>query len=109
MSRLRASGWLWVVLLLLAAQTAVTQQPKGPATAAARAADEEQIRKAVLDFVELYNAHKAGDVAALFAADARVAYRDGTEDNGREEIKQSFEEAFSANPKIAMSVVVEEI
>src|SRR5262245_61833444 len=109
MNRLLVFGPLLVVLLLLGSQTALTQQPKAAATKAGTAADEEQIRKAVVDFVDLYNAHKAAEVAALFAADARVVYRDGTEENGREEIKKSFEEAFSAHPKASMSVVVEEI
>src|SRR6185369_8373341 len=71
--------------------------------------DEQQIRKAVVAFVELYNAHKAAEVAAFFALDARMVYRDGSEDNGREEIQKSFEEAFQANPKIAISVVVDSI
>ena len=109
MNRLRALGTIVVVVLLVAAQTALTQQPKNPATKAGAGADEEQIRKAVVDFVELYNAHKAVELAALFAADARVVYRDGTEENGREEIKTSFDEAFSANPKVAISVVVDSI
>ncbi len=60
-------------------------------------------------FVEQYNAHKADAVAALFAADARMVYANGTEVNGRDEIKQSFEEAFTSSPKIAMSVVVDSI
>lgn len=89
----------------------------GPAVAApapapavpANNADEEQIRKAVTSFVEQYNAHKADAVAALFHPDARVVYRDGTEVNGREAIKASFEEAFKASPKALVSVVVEGI
>src|SRR5687768_12764809 len=109
MNRLRTFGPLLVVLLLVSVPTALTQQPKNPATKAGTASDEEQLRKAVVDFVDLYNAHKSAELSALFATDARVAYRDGTEENGREEIKQSFEEAFSANPKIAISVVVDSI
>ena len=50
--------------------------------------DEQQIRQAVVAFVEKYNAHNAADVAALFAADARMVFADGTEVNGREQIKQ---------------------
>ena len=108
MTRLRALGPLLIVLLLLAAQTALTQQPRTPA-AAGTSADEEQIRKAVVEFVDLYNAHKTAELAALFAADARVVYRDGSEENGRDEIKQSFEEAFKANPKMSTSVVVDSL
>jgi len=109
MNRFREPGLLLVALLLVATLAAVAQQPKSATTKSAAGQDEEQIRKSVVDFVELYNAHKAAELAALFAADARVVYRDGTEENGREEIKKSFEEAFSANPKIATSVVVESI
>src|SRR5512134_1709887 len=100
MTRLRAPGPLLVVLLLIAAQTiALTQQPQRPSAGLAVSADEQQIRQGVVAFVEQYNAHKADAVAALFAPDARMVFRDGTEVNGREEIKQSFEEAFKDNPK----------
>jgi uncharacterized protein (TIGR02246 family) len=125
MTRLRAPGPLLVVLLFIAAQSiALTQQPKaqqsqaqqpqtrqaqGPSAEAAVSADEQQIRQGVVAFVEQYNAHKADAVAALFAADARMVFRDGTEVNGREEVKQSFEEAFKDNPKTAVSVVVDSI
>ena len=117
MTRFRAPGPLVVVLLLLAAQTiALTQQPqKGTAqpqkTAAPSgvSADEQQIRQGVVAFVEQYNAHKADALAALFAPDARMVFADGTEVNGRDEIKQSFEEAFKENPKCAVSVVVDSI
>lgn len=91
------------------------QQPKPPVlapaapTAAAPSADELQIRKAVVAFVELYNAHKVEPLVALFAADARMTLRDGTELNGRDAIKQSFEEAFATSPKGAVSVVVDSI
>src|SRR5262245_5883515 len=98
-----------VVFLLSAAPTVARAQRAPSGGQPAVSPDEQQIRNAAAAFVELYNAHKAGDVAALFAPDARMVYRDGSEDNGREEIKQSFEEAFSANPKIAISVVVDSI
>src|SRR5436190_22055917 len=125
MTRLRAPGPLLVVLLFIAAQSiALTQQPKaqqsqtqqpqtrqpqGPSAEPAVSADEQQIRQGVVAFVEQYNAHKADAVAALFAADARMVFRDGTEVNGREEIKQSFEQAFKDSPKTAVSVVVDSI
>jgi uncharacterized protein (TIGR02246 family) len=93
-----------VILFLALSKVAFAQQAAGKLTP-----DEEQIRKTVVAFVELYNAHKATELAALFAADARVVYRDGTEENGRDEIKQSFEETFKANPKIGISVDVDSI
>jgi len=71
--------------------------------------DEQTIRKAVVAFVEQYNAHNADGVTALFAPDARMTFRDGTEVNGRDEIKQSIEEAFKDSPKTAVSVVVDSI
>src|SRR6476660_7564363 len=93
---IRPRTWVSLSALLVAvAVVAVLGQPPqkgGQAAGAANSADEQQIRKAVVAFVEQYNAHKAGDVAALFAPDARMVYADGTEVNGREEIKQSFEE-----------------
>src|SRR5262252_4448601 len=99
MTRFRAPGPLVVVLLLVAAQSiALTQQPqkgtaqsqKGtaqPQKSVAQpgvSADEQQIRQGVVAFVEQYNAHKADAVTALFAADARMVFADGTEVNGRE-------------------------
>src|SRR5262245_5347395 len=85
------------------------QQPKAAAPASGVSADEQQIRQSVVAFVEQYNAHKAEGVSALFAPDARMVYADGTEMNGRDEIKQSFEQAFQATPKTAVSVVVDSI
>jgi hypothetical protein len=38
-----------------------------------------------------------------------MVFRDGTEVDGRDEIKESFEETFRENPKIAISVVVDSI
>jgi uncharacterized protein (TIGR02246 family) len=89
------------------AAAAVAQQPGGSGTNLGP--DEQQIRRAVVAFVEQYNAHKPSELAALFAPDARMVFADGSEVNGGEEIKQSFEEAFEANPKAAVSVVVDSI
>jgi uncharacterized protein (TIGR02246 family) len=97
-------------LLIAGTLFCVAQQPRPAAAPAGTASpDDQPIRQSVVAFVEQYNAHKAAEVAALFAADARMVYADGTELNGREEIQQSFEDAFQANPKISVSVVVESI
>lgn len=102
---------LFVAALCLAgaAWTAFAQQPANRTSANQPLADEQQIRQAVVTFVDLYNAHKAAEVAALFAPDARLVFADGTEVNGREQIQESFAEAFQANPKTAVSVVVDSI
>lgn len=81
------------------------QEPKQEAVSA----DEQQLRDAVVKFVELYNAHNAAGVAGLFAPEARMVFRDGNEVNGREEITQSFASAFEEMPKCAISVVVDGI
>jgi uncharacterized protein (TIGR02246 family) len=103
----------WLALaasaILALVASAPAQQPKVASAERGLSADEQQIRQAVIAFVEQYNAHKADGVAALFAPDARMIFRDGTEVNGRDEIKQSFEEAFSTSPKGAVSVVVDSI
>jgi uncharacterized protein (TIGR02246 family) len=113
MSGLRSFGLLLVVVIVvLAAQTiAVTQQPSPQSDAAgpALSADEQAIREGVIQFVEQYNAHKSDAVATLFAPDARMIFSDGTEVNGREEIQQTFQEAFEQNPNSAVSVVVDSI
>src|SRR5204862_6804638 len=72
-------------------------------------ADELQIREGVVAYVEQYNAHKGEQLAALFAPDAKMVFRDGTEVNGRDEIRRSFEEAFRQSPKVAVSAVVDSI
>ena len=98
------------LLALSIAAVALAQQPARVAKAENSVSpDEETIRKAVVAFVEQYNAHNAEGVAALFAPDARMIVRDGTEVNGREEIKQAFAQAFEASPKGAVSVVVESL
>ncbi len=110
MMRIHSWQCVWAATLLAAAaQCALAQQPTSAGAANGVSADQQQIEQGVTQFVEQYNAHKADAVAALFAADARMVFRDGSEVNGREEIKQSFEEAFAAAPKTAISVVVESI
>ena len=95
-------------LIVIAATQAWAQPPaRTTKTANAASADEQAIRKAVQAFVEQYNAHDADGLAALFAPDARMIFRDGTEVNGRDEIKQAFTQAFADSPKGALSVVVE--
>jgi uncharacterized protein (TIGR02246 family) len=94
---------------LLHAVCAFAQAPDAPSPKPVLSADEQQIRQSVEAFVKQYNSHKAGEVAALFAPDARMVLRDDTEINGRDAIKQSFEEAFEESPKGAISVVVDSI
>jgi uncharacterized protein (TIGR02246 family) len=100
---------LAATLIVALAGGAIAQQPKAASAEGRLSPDEQQIRQAVVAFVEQYNAHQADALAAMFAPDARMVFRDGTEVNGRDEIKQSFESAFSTSPKGAMSVVVESI
>ena len=82
---------------------------KSPTDEPSTSADEKLIRDAVGAFVKQYNAHKADEVAAMFAPDSRMVFRDGTEVNGRDEIKESFEQTFVDSPKAAISVVVDSI
>jgi uncharacterized protein (TIGR02246 family) len=105
----RVAPRLWLAFMSSIVMTAAAagQQPR--AAQSDVGPDEQQIRRAVVAFVEQYNAHKPDELAGLFAPDARMVYADGTEVNGREEIKQSFEEAFDASPKSAISVVVDSI
>jgi len=102
-----------IVVVAVAVSTmtarAFSQQPAKSAEDPDLSPDEKQIRAAVVAFVEQYNAHKADKVAELFAPDARVVFRDGTEVNGTDEIKQSFADAFAQSPKGAISVVVDSI
>jgi uncharacterized protein (TIGR02246 family) len=111
MNRFHASRLLLAafVVALAAIAAAPAQQPKTQSKKSGATIDEEQIRKGVVAFVEQYNAHKAPDVASLFATDARMVFADGSEVNGRDEIQQSFEDSFAASPKVAISVVVDSI
>ncbi|MCI0362078.1 MAG: SgcJ/EcaC family oxidoreductase [Planctomycetaceae bacterium] len=96
-------------LLLLGGVPCLAQQPRTATATQSISPDEQQVRQSVVAFVERYNAHQAAELAALFAQDARMVYRDGTEVNGRDEIKQSFEAAFQDSPKGSVSVVVDSI
>ncbi len=110
MTLIQLPRYAWVALLIgIAASCASAQQAKTATGDAQLSPDEKQIRQGVIAFVEQYNAHKADELATLFWPDARMVLRDGTEVNGRDAIKQSFEEAFRENPKSAISVVVDSI
>jgi len=110
MNRLHTVFLMMAALLILGAATsALAQQPAKAESEPALSADEQAIRKSAVDFVEQYNEHKPEALAALFSPDARMVFRDGTEVNGHDEIKQSFEEAFQEGPKSAISVVVDSI
>jgi uncharacterized protein (TIGR02246 family) len=102
---------LTALFALTAVTSALAQRPATPRAKAENTVspDEQAIRKAVTAFVEQYNAHNADGVTALFAPDARMIFRDGTEVNGREQIKQAFTHAFTDSPKGAVSVVVESL
>src|SRR5262245_58541978 len=105
---MKAPKTIWAAPFLCAfAASAWAQQP--PAANAAPSADEQQVRQGVVAFVEAFNSHKADALAALFHPDARMTLRDGTQFDGRDEIKKSFEAAFAETPKTAISVVVDSI
>jgi uncharacterized protein (TIGR02246 family) len=108
MAQLRLRPFLFLAMFSLAAVTRALAQ-QSPASATDVSADEQQIRAAIIAFVKEYNAHQADKVAALFAPDARMVFRDGTEVNGTAEIKQAFEEEFAQRPKAAISVDVDSI
>src|SRR5262245_27554307 len=105
---MKAPKTIWAAPFLCAfAASAWAQQP--PAANAAPSADEQQVRQGVVAFVEAFNSHKADALAALFHPDARMTLRDGTQFDGRDEIKKSFEAAFAETPKCAISVVVDSL
>lgn len=99
----------FLLALVIFHRPALGQAARSPDASAATTADEQQIRQAVVAFVAQYNAHKPAELAALFAPDARMAYANGSEVNGREEIQRSLAEEFAASPKSAVSVVVDSI
>jgi uncharacterized protein (TIGR02246 family) len=100
----RSLQFLCAVAAVCFALPALAQQ-----NTTAPSADEVQLRRSVLAFVEQYNAHKADALAALFAPGARMTFADGTEVDGREAIAKSFAETFAAGPKTEISVVVDSI
>ncbi len=109
MSRLHAIPLSYVLLVLLAATASAQPRPAAAPATAGPAADEQQLRQAVVDFVKLYNEHKAAEVAALFAQDGRMVFKDGSQVDGRAEIQQSFEDSFRDSPDVKISVVVDSI
>lgn len=100
---------LLAVLLGYAAQQTWTQTDTQPSPPETISPDEQQLRQSVVKYVELYNAHKSKELSELYAAEARMVFRDGTEMNGREEIAKALEAAFTEFPKAAISVVVDSI
>jgi hypothetical protein len=100
---------LLLAFIVIIGAASWAQQKDVPAEAKASSSDEQQIRDGVVAFVKLYNAHKPEELAALFAPDSRMVFRDGTEVNGRDEIRQTFEETFLDTPQVAISVVVDSI
>jgi uncharacterized protein (TIGR02246 family) len=100
---------LAVCLCLTPAGVLLAQQPRPAAASDSSSLDDQLVRQAVVAFVDRYNAHNAEGLVTLFAPDARMVLRDGTEVNGHDELKQSFVSAFEANPKGAISVVVDSI
>jgi len=109
MARLRIPLLFTVLLFLFSTHTVQLAQQPETGSDPALSPDEQQIRKGVEAFVEQYNAHNADAIAAMFSADARMVFRDGTEVNGRDEIKATFAETFTDRPKTAISVVVDSI
>ena len=99
---------LALLTVLLGAASSLAQPPR-PKAQPAISADDQQVRQGVVAFVQQFNAHKADAVAALFMPDARMTLRDGTQFDGRDEIKKSFEAAFAESPKTAISVVIDSI
>jgi uncharacterized protein (TIGR02246 family) len=100
---------LTVLVLATGAASGLAQQPRTAPGQSSANLDDQLLRQAVVAFVDRYNAHNADGLVALFAPDARMVLRDGTELNGHEELKQSFLAAFEASPKGALSVVVDSI
>jgi uncharacterized protein (TIGR02246 family) len=96
---------LCAAAVLLAGGTSWAQQPSSTTLSP----DEVLIRRAVVAFVDQYNSHKADGVAALFAPSARMVFADGTEVDGREAIKKTFEDTFAERPNTMVSVVVDSI
>ena len=109
MTRRRFDALVSALVVVLAIDITAAQQPQKGTAGAGVSGDEQQIRQGVVAFVEQFNAHKPEELSALFARDGRMVFADGTEVNGQEEIRKSFEESFKANPKMAVSVVVDSI
>jgi uncharacterized protein (TIGR02246 family) len=105
----RFASLILLLCVVVAGAFVFAQQASTPAVSKGAITDEEQIRDSAVAFVEKYNAHKADEVAALFAPDSRMVFADGSEVNGRDELKQTFEEAFAENPKTAISLIVDSI
>lgn len=107
--RWMAPGFLLAWMLTSSTPLIVRAQEPKKAPEVVTSPDEQAIRDAAMEFVKRYESHDADALVALFAEDARYLFADGSEVSGREEIKQAFIVAFEANPKAAISVVVESI
>ena len=63
-----------------------------------RAADEEEIRRQVLRFLNAWNGRDAGALARLYTSDARRVIAEG-EYNGRDAIETRFAQVFASFPE----------
>ena len=107
-SRLRAMGIVGLGMLIGLCMPVRGQSPRlAPVTATP--ADEQQIRQAIIAFVENYNGRKLDALVAQFTADAVFILKDGSEFRGAAEIRKTFEDAFSDNVKAAISLTVDSI
>jgi uncharacterized protein (TIGR02246 family) len=72
-------------------------------------ADEQQIREAIVKFVELHKQHDSQGIADLFLPNGVMIYSDGEQYEGTEAIQQHFAEVFEQRPAGAISIDVDSI
>src|SRR6476660_3778225 len=88
-------------LFLIAAASALTQQPGNQST------DEAAIRKAAASYVEAFNKHDARALADLWSPDAVYLNRStGEEAVGRDAIAAQFTALFKEQPEVKLEVNV---
>lgn len=95
------------VVFFGATRSPSTAQPA--AASASDVADRDAIAKAARDFTNAYNAGDAKAVAALWTERGESRDTDGGTVVGRAAIEKAFAEAFKANPKAKVEVLVQSI
>lgn len=93
-------------------EAGMTDEAATADTAAATSVDTAE-REAAFDalrsdYVDAYNAHDAAGAAAFYVEEGVQFPPDGPRIEGRDAIRQSFEETFTASPEATISIEVED-
>jgi uncharacterized protein (TIGR02246 family) len=84
-----------ISLILTLSSAAIGQNNGAPLVAAAKATDEQSIKKVLADFARGWNAHEAKEFSTVFAVDADFTNVRGVSAQGRSEVEKFHASRFA--------------